>query len=147
MARTPVQECLLNDYFDQGLSYSTLEAKYGRSEQSIRRLVRAAEEEGRKRTKAAADRRSIMGDVGPLSPMHRRLGTRLVRWRTIDNNHTPTEASKLLGVSLNRLHTMEGGIHNWTLLELHYLAERMGVNPIELIRDTHEGDFKMKEKA
>lgn len=145
MARTAVQTSLLDDYFDQGMSYSTLEAKYGRSQQSLRRIIRAAEAEGRVRTKAATDRRTILNSVDPLTPMHRRIGMRLVRWRTIDNNHSPAKASEILGVSLNRLHTMEGGIHHWTLLELHYVAERLGVTPIDLIRETHAGDFKTRE--
>lgn len=137
---------LLDDYFDNGLSYEILQAKYGRSEQTLKAIVKKAQADGRVRTKQPPDRRSAMGNPS-LSRVHRRIGMRFIKWRTIDNNFTMPEAAKAAGMSINRLHAIEGGIHNWTLLELTFTCDRMGWTLIDLIRGEGLGHYFIADPA
>lgn len=139
--RSLLHEAICDDYFDQGLSLTDLEAKYRRSGQTLRRIINPQKKAGRERTKQAVDRRSVI-NADPLTPLHRRIAMRVVRWRTITNNYSVVEACEHLGISFNRLHTIEGGIHNWTLRDLVLIAEQMGTTVQELIREPHEGDYQ-----
>lgn len=132
---------LLTDHFDNGMSYALLSAKYGLSISTIGKRIKAS---GRVRDGRSVDRRSSL-DTEPLSKLHKRIGMHFIRWRTIDNNFTSTEAAKELGLSLNRLHQIEGGIHHWTLLELLLVCERMGWTFLDLIRGATLNDYLTPE--
>lgn len=146
MSKSNIQEQILDDYFNEGVSYAILEAKYGRSEQALRRLVKRAELEGRVRLKPSGDRRSVLTSP-PLTRLHKRIGMRFIRWRSIENSYSTPEAADILGMSLNRLHAIEGGIYNWTLLELHYVIERLNWNLIDLMSGADLGDYMKPELA
>lgn len=135
-----MEDEILTDYFDNGLSYEILQAKYGRGQQTIMALVKKAQATGRVRTKEPPDRRSTL-NAPALSRVHRRIGMRFIQWRTIDNNFTMPEAAKASGMTINRLHAIEGGIHNWSLLELTFTCERMGWTLIDLIRGADLGNY------
>lgn len=138
--RTPLQQNILNDFFDEGLSLDILVAKYCRSETSLVRLITPATKAGRKRLKPPADRRSALNSP-PLARVHKRIGMRFIRWRTIENGYDMPEAAEVLGTTLNRLHAIEAGIHNWTLLELVFQCDRMNWSLIDLLRGADLGDY------
>jgi hypothetical protein len=126
-----LSEDLLSDYFDKGMSLDILSSKYGVSQDTIRKRVKSS---GRVRDARSHDRRSS-AHTEPLSPLHKHIGIHFLRWRTVAGYQGMSDVAKALGISVNRLHQIEGGIHNWTLLELHYLCERMGWNLKELLND------------
>ena len=141
-----VQRRILDAYFDEGLSVAIIEAKFGRSEMSINRLVKIAKGAGRQRLKQPADRRSVLTSP-PLTHLHKRVGMRVIRWRTLENNYGVPEGSEKLGITPNRLHSIEGGIYNWTLLELTFLCERLGWNLVDLLRGADLGDYLIPDTA
>lgn len=141
-----IHQKILDDYFDQGLSYSILSSKFGRSEQALRRLVKAAEASGRTRTKQPIDRRNIVATTA-LTHIHKRIGMRFIRWRSVENNYSTPEAAAILGLTLNRLSAIENGIHNWTLLELVNTCERLNWNFLDLLRGADLKDFMVPDAA
>lgn len=144
--RTPIQKQILDDHFDEGISIDILTAKYGRSQNSILRLITPALKAGRERLKRAGDRRSVL-HASALTRVHKRVGMRFIRWRTIEHNYTMPEAAEAAGITINRLHSIEGGLHNWTLLELVYTCERMNWSLIDLLRGTDLGDYLQPDAA
>lgn len=125
-------EQILNDYFDKGLSLDILEAMHGRSSVQIQRLIRQAEAEGRTRTMQPRDRRSVVG-AEPLSRIHKRIGMRFIRWRDNEKRMSTGQAAAFLEISRNRYASLEAGIHNFTMLELVVLCERLGWSIAELL--------------
>ena len=144
--KSEVQRRILNAYFDEGMSLSIIEAKYGRSKVSIDRLVKIAKGAGRVRLKEPVGRRSVLTSSA-LSHIHKRIGMRVIRWRTLENNYGVPEGAEKLGITLNRLHSIEGGIYNWTLLELTFLCERLSWNLVDLLRGADLGDYLVPDNA
>lgn len=144
--KSDVQRDILDAYFNDGLSLSMIEAKHGRSKVSIDRLVKRAKDAGRTRLKQPADRRSVLTSP-PLSHLHKRIGMRVIRWRTLENNYGVPEGAEKLGITPNRLHSIEGGIYNWTLLELTFMCERLSWNLVDLLRGADLGDYLIPDTA
>ena len=144
--KSEIQRRILDGFFDEGLSLSTLEAKFGRSKVSINRLVKMAKDAGRTRLKQPVGRRSVLNSPA-LSHLHKRIGMRVIRWRTLENNYGVPEGADKLGITPNRLHSIEGGIYNWTLLELTFLCERLGWNLVDLLRGADLSDYLVPDNA
>lgn len=144
--RTPLHAQILDEHFNEGVSIEILVARYGRSQNSILRLIGAAKRAGRERLKHAGDRRSVLHSSA-LTRAHKRIGMRFIRWRTIENSFTTAEAADALKVTLNWIHAVEGGIHNWTLLELVLTCEKLNWSLIDLLRGTDLGDYFQPDAA
>lgn len=144
--KTTTHTRILDDYFEEGVSLDMLSAKYGRSRLSIHRLTSAATKAGRGRLKLPTDRRSVLQSPA-LTRVHKRIGMRFIRWRTIENSYSTVEAADALEVTLNWVHAVEGGIHNWTLLELVLVCEKLGWSLIDLLRGADLGHYLQPDAA
>ena len=144
--KSEIHRRILDGFFDEGLSLSTLEAQFGRSKVAINRLVKAAKDAGRARLREPASRRSVLSTPA-LTHLHKRIGMRVIRWRTLENNYGVPEGAEKLGITLNRLHSIEGGIYNWTLLELTFFCERLGWNLVDLLRGADLRDYLVPDNA
>ncbi len=69
----------------------------------------------------------------PLTPLARRIGKRLCRWRTWNNDLSYTEAAAMLGIPRQRVLQLERGTAAANLIELEKLAAAMGVTPSALL--------------
>lgn len=129
----PVHAAILHDYFEEGVGLHLLSAKYGRSVLQIRRLTKPYINAGRQRKTNPQDRRQCYG-AAPLTKMHKRIGMAIYRWRDQQQKLTSTQAAIALGLSANRLSTIEAGAYNWTFLELMYVTERMGTDVMSFLK-------------
>ncbi|MDX1221186.1 hypothetical protein GOL85_05580 [Sinorhizobium medicae] len=130
MTATNWKNAALHDLMHSDLSVSRIASKYGRSETSVRKLMRS-EQISRTRKRAIGGLKPFT-KMDVLSPDHTRLGLHLIRSR---GNEKKTSFAEALGVSATRLGKMEAGRHDFTLCEMQNIADLLGRVIFELQLD------------
>lgn len=124
------QKQALLDYQTSTLSHAQIAKKYGRSCDTIIKLV---EREGAVRTQAPKASLTPMDEKQVISPLHRAIGVKLNLHRTVHNDYSLTEVAQQIRSDRYRVATMERGVHDFTLSELQAIAEFLGLTVVDLL--------------
>lgn len=117
----------IEDLKGTNLSIRAVASKFGRSESSIKRLIRDQKICRACKPQDGGLKRFISMDA--LSTEHTLLGLHLIRCR---GGETKTSFATALGISATRLGKMEAGKHDFTLLEMQKIGQLVGDKLFEL---------------
>lgn len=112
-----LRETCLNDYFEDGLPVSDLVRKYKRSRDTIRDWIQEEHVRGRARNKTTARGPKPNGSKQPLTPLHKKIGAAVYKWRLNSTESTPKSAATFLGYSAFKYSQIENGVCDFTLAE------------------------------
>jgi len=121
----------LEDYQHSGMSFDALAKKYGRSRDTLIKLVKTHDVQ--RCTPLARPGRGKMLDLEPLSEVHKYIGVRINYYRTVQNNWQYKELGQLIHASWWLLRKMEQGSHDFTLTEIKQISDLLGVPVDELL--------------
>jgi hypothetical protein len=140
-----LNERIIEDYYEEGVSYLGLSAKYGRSASTVAKLLgvyakqyRAEHGHDRPRKKKPADPRAKLEDgkdAPAVSWMHYMVGMHINRFMS-EHQLTPTGFGMLLtpNATAIRVQRMSKGRHNFTLEELQSISQVTGIAVPRLIK-------------
>ncbi|MGH6955629.1 MAG: helix-turn-helix transcriptional regulator [Caulobacteraceae bacterium] len=130
---------MIEEFFEEGISVHALSDKYGRNASSIhkhlanyRRQYEAEYGVPRQRKKLPIDPRKRL-DLKSLSFLHGTIGLRLYQYRT-KHKLRVTEMGALINQSRMTVGRMEQGAHDFTINDIHKIAEVLNVPFDELVQ-------------
>lgn len=123
-------EQICQRYINENISAKKLAQDYGLSEVRLRQIL---SKYGVKAKDRVAPHREI-GEVDPpLSALHRKIGLRLVFFRTYTRKLDRPELSQLLGWAVQKTALVERGEFNLTLIDLQDIARALQTTPAAVL--------------
>lgn len=111
----------------EGRSAPSIARDHGLSLSSVRVILR---EQGVTSSKRTPRPDVVEAEKKPISMKHKKIGERLIYYRSMTKGQGRAEASRKLGWSTQKIAMTEAGKHDLTLTDLEDLTSYMGLNNI-----------------
>lgn len=123
---TDRDQIICQRYLDENTSAKKLAQEYGLSEVRIRQIL---SKHGVKVTDRVVPRREVGETAPPLSALHRKIGLRLMFFRTYTKKLDRPELAHMLDWSVQKTALVERGEFNLTLIDLQDIARALNTTP------------------
>lgn len=133
-----INNSIMEDLYEEGLSMTALVAKYGKSESTIHKIKRehdrtyvAEHGHDRPRRKKPEDPRKLHNAKG-ISFAHLFIGMHIARYRA-EHNLGVTEFGMLMSKTGTKITKMERGLYDYSLCDLQRLSEILDIPMTTLV--------------
>lgn len=123
---TERDEAICQRYTTENTSAKKLGLEYGLSEVRVRQIL---SKHGVKVKDRVASPKEVGGPAQPLSPLHRKVGLKLLYFRTYTKKLDRPELAERLNWSVQKTSLVERGEFNLTLIDIQDIARALETTP------------------
>lgn len=137
IAREAIQlrnKSIVEDWYENGLSYSDIKEKYGVTATVVQRLLRLDRAvNGERERKERCTQRAKLAGRKPLSDRHAHIGLQVTR-HLQKTQQRPTNFGMPLGMSCHTVRAIEQGVFDLTLTQITAIAAAIGLSFTDLVQ-------------